>query len=316
MAGTLDIENIDLVDVNLEPKIEPRVQEDDRQNSPHYNNSHNILLTGVPRSGTTLTCHLLNKVPNTVALHEPMTVRLFAELPNHSAICDQIDTFMNQVRHLALTKGTVISKHINGQIPDNPVSAKSTDTGLRPPLATHGEIPIEKKLDENFDLVIKHPGAFSAVIEGLVDRFPCYAIVRNPLSILGSWNSISMAHRTGHAPAAERLDKNLANKLETISDNTDRQIYLLSWFFDKFLQVLPDTSIIRYENIIASQGRAIEVITPAAQNLTEPLMSKNKNPAYDRALFQLLGTALLKSDGAYWHFYDRASVEQLLAEMI
>lgn len=297
MAGSINRMNLDL---NL--KIEPKV------------NPHNIVLTGVPRSGTTLTCHLLNKLPNTVALHEPMTVRLFADLPNHGAICDQIDNFMNQVRHLALTKGTVISKHINGQIPDNPISATSTETGLRPPLATHGEISIAKKLDENFDLVIKHPGAFSAVVEGLVDRFPCYAIVRNPLSILASWNSIAMAHRTGHAPAAERLDQKLAEKLATIEDNTDRQIYLLSWFFDKFLQVLPDTSIIRYENIIASQGRAIAVITPAAQNLAEPLASKNKNPAYDQELFKVLGEKLLKSSGSYWHFYSQESVQQLLEQ--
>lgn len=297
MAGSINPMNLD-PNLKIEPKINP----------------HNILLTGVPRSGTTLTCHLLNKLPNTVALHEPMTVRLFADLPNHRAICNQIDDFMNQVRHLALTKGTVISKHINGQIPDNPISATSTETGLRPPLATHGEIPITKKLNENFDLVIKHPGAFSAVIEGLVDRFPCYAIVRNPLSILASWNSIAMAHRTGHAPAAERLDQKLAEKLATIEDNTDRQIYLLSWFFDKFLQFLPDTSIIRYENIIASQGRAIAVITPAAQNLAEPLASKNKNPAYDQELFKVLGQKLLKSSGAYWDFYDQESVQKLLEQ--
>ncbi len=33
---------------------------------------NNIILTGIPRSGTTLICYLLNKIPNTVALHEPM----------------------------------------------------------------------------------------------------------------------------------------------------------------------------------------------------------------------------------------------------
>lgn len=304
MAGSINLTmNSDInlnSDLNLNLDIDSKI------------NPYNILLTGVPRSGTTLTCHLLNKIPNTVALHEPMTVRIFADLPDQEAICDEITAFMNRVRHLVLTKGTVISKHINGQIPDNPVSAKSTDTGLRPPLATHGEIPIGKELDEKFALVIKHPGAFSAMIEGLVDYFPCYAIVRNPLSILASWNSIAMAHRTGHAPAAERLDQKLAEKLATITDNTDRQIYLLSWFFDKFLQVLPDTSVIRYENIIASQGRAISVITPAAQNLAEPLVSKNKNPAYDRELFKVLGEKLLKSSGAYWHFYDQESVLKLL----
>jgi hypothetical protein len=33
---------------------------------------NDVVLTGLPRSGTTLTCHLLNKLPDTVALHEPM----------------------------------------------------------------------------------------------------------------------------------------------------------------------------------------------------------------------------------------------------
>jgi hypothetical protein len=108
------------------------------------------------------------------------------------------------------------------------------------------------------------------------------------------------------------LDRSLAEKLAGIEDNTDRQLYLLSWFFDRFLQVLPDTSIIRYENIIASQGAAIEVITPAAKDLAEPLASKNKNPAYDPELFQVLGNKLLKSSGAYWNFYSQESVMQLL----
>jgi len=31
-----------------------------------------IILTGIARSGTTLTCFLLNKLPQAVALHEPM----------------------------------------------------------------------------------------------------------------------------------------------------------------------------------------------------------------------------------------------------
>ena len=34
----------------------------------------NVLITGTPRSGTTLVCSLLNKLPDIVALHEPMNV--------------------------------------------------------------------------------------------------------------------------------------------------------------------------------------------------------------------------------------------------
>ena len=37
----------------------------------------NILLTGVPRSGTTLTSRLLSEAPDTVALNEPLAQEYF-----------------------------------------------------------------------------------------------------------------------------------------------------------------------------------------------------------------------------------------------
>ena len=45
-----------------------------------------IVLTGVPRSGTTLICYLLNKVPDAIALHEPMAVAEFPKLRTREAI--------------------------------------------------------------------------------------------------------------------------------------------------------------------------------------------------------------------------------------
>jgi len=37
-------------------------------------NPRNVLITGTPRSGTTLICSLVNKLPDTVAVHEPTNV--------------------------------------------------------------------------------------------------------------------------------------------------------------------------------------------------------------------------------------------------
>ena len=49
----------------------------------------NIVLTGLGRSGTTLTCHLLNKLPDTVALAEPIAPGKFEDLmPDIEAVCD------------------------------------------------------------------------------------------------------------------------------------------------------------------------------------------------------------------------------------
>jgi hypothetical protein len=95
----------------------------------------------------------------------------------------------------------------------------------------------------------------------------------------------------------------------------ERRLYLLSWQFERFGEELPEGNVIRYEDIVASGGRALSVITPAAEELDEPLESKNLNPLYDRDQMLKFGEALLASDGAYWFFYSRESVKELLTRI-
>ena len=54
---------------------------------------HNLLLAGIPRSGTTLACALLNRLPNVAALPEPMDVTAFAKTPSPSDWIRLLDIF-------------------------------------------------------------------------------------------------------------------------------------------------------------------------------------------------------------------------------
>lgn len=273
---------------------------------------NNIIVTGLPRSGTTLTCHLLNKVPNTVALHEPMEVRKLAKYKKHSLACDQIEAFFDQMRTSIRKRKKAVSKQVNGKVPDNPVANKYSVSGLRASIASHTEIIIEKTLETNFNLIVKHPSVFTALVETLVARFPVYAVIRNPLSILTSWNSVEFPVQTGHAPAAENLDIQLKEALAKIDDRIERQLYLLSWFFKQYEQFLSRDSVIYYENIVSSGGKALKVIVPGANMLNEKLENRNRNNLYDTNLMRSLGEWLLKTDGAYWNFYSKESVEEFL----
>lgn len=273
---------------------------------------NNVLITGTPRSGTTLTCHLLNKLPDTVALHEPMKVKKFAELENHEEICRSIQRFCDEQRKSIHERKRAISKNVGGAVPDNHYAAGRSDAGRRQNIASKGEIFIDKKLSQDFVLIIKHISAFAAVLEELVKRFPVYAVVRNPLATLASWSSIDFNLQRGHIPAAERLDSNLKAKLAAIDDVLDRQIYLLGWFHGQFRRYLPEQSIIRYESIIESGGRALSVVRPEAEDLSEPLASRNRSELYDQQSMLRIGERLLKSEGAYWESYTKESVERLL----
>ena len=276
----------------------------------------NVLITGMPRSGTTLVCSLLNKLPETVALHEPMNVWEFAECRDAGAVGDLIENFCAETRKSLREHGFAISKHVGGKIPDNVADNQVNRAGTRLRRTEHGPVVVDKPLSQNFTLAVKHPAAFSALLETLSKRFECYAIVRNPLATLASWNSLAwFPLKDGHSPIGEKLDVDLARDLAAKSDPTERQIHILEWFYDRFRRFLPERALIKYEDLIVSRGRELVKFFPAAAELEEDLTSKNLNKYYDRALMADLGERLLRRKGPIWNFYSKRDVETLLRDL-
>ena len=276
----------------------------------------NVLITGTPRSGTTLFCSLLNKVPNTVALHEPMNVWDFPACKNASAIADVIESFCQDTRKSLHEHGYAISKHVGGNIPDNVAADQVNQKGTRLRHTEHGKVFVEKPLSPEFVLAIKHPVAFTALLETLSQRFECYAIIRNPLATLASWNSLAWLNvKNGHAPIGEKLDAELQRDLAKQSDAIERQLHILEWFYRRFRSFLPDRAMLKYEELIASRGRELGKFFPDAAALNENLASKNVNKFYDRALMLDLGERLLRRGGVIWDYYSKSDVEKLMAEV-
>jgi hypothetical protein len=276
----------------------------------------NIVLTGPGRSGTTLACYLLNKLPDAVALAEPITPGKFEHLmPDVEAVCDGIERFYRRMRTMALEQGVVISKHVDGVVPDN---TKGAGDGVRQRIAKKGKIPVGKDLSSGFYLVIKQPGLFTALLPALAKRFPCYAIVRNPLAKLAS--GMSIPRREGarpKPPAGRRYNPGgLRTRMKGVeNDPVSRRLATLDYKFGRYIEFLPPENVVRYEDIVRSGGKALGVIVPSASHLDEPLELRNLNPLYDRDVMLRLGEKLLASEGAYWRFYSKESVEELLAAL-
>lgn len=271
-----------------------------------------IILTGVPRSGTSLVCQLLNQCADTVAVSEP-PIPIMDSPPSvsHLTISNGITAYFQEVRHILQTEKTVVSRHINGEIPSNYFEPYDKEIGVRRFRTETGMIRVEKPLSDDFTLCIKHPAPFTALLATLVKLLPCYAIVRNPLAVLASWNSVDVpVGTTGHVPAAERLDMKLAVQLEDIPEKSDRQLFLLDWFFKQYQTILPDHHILRYEQLIQAPHILLSAITPTAQTLNAQLDNLNKK--YDKAYITPLAEKLLDSEGTYWRFYSKDDVHELL----
>jgi hypothetical protein len=276
-----------------------------------------VILTGLPRSGSTLTCHLLNRCADTVALHEPIPIPELARTHAGDELVGCIAEFYQDTRRSLLQERRAVSKNIGGSVPDNTFGvARSGRQNLRHNLDSHGEVSFAgKELSANFTLAIKHNAGFTALLDRLVTQVPCYGIVRNPLSVLASWNSVNHPVQQGHVPAGERIDPALQAALARIEDRHERQFYILEWFLERFARLLPRGSILRYEDVVASGGRALAPVVSDAATLDEPLQSRNVNTAYDSGLMSVLGEKLLGRDGAIWEFYSRESVSSMLAAL-
>lgn len=274
-----------------------------------------ITLIGMPRGGTTLACHLLNRCPQVAALSESMDVAALA-VDNRTEAVRQVSAFMADARQELLRHGTALSKHRDGRIPDN--SFVAAEGGKRSEAVVLGRVRFEARLEPGFTLFLKHNAAFTALLPELATNVESIGLVRHPLAVLASWNSLAMNASDGRAPAAERLDAALAARLQAEPDRARRQIVLLDWFFRRILDGLPAGRVIRYEDIVSTQGGALYACAGLSCGAQEAptLHEMNANPSYGNIDVIRLASRLLAAPGAWQRVYPPESVEPLAQRMI
>ncbi|PJK13172.1 hypothetical protein CO614_02030 [Lysobacteraceae bacterium NML120232] len=265
-----------------------------------------IVLTGVPRSGTTLSCRLLNDAADTVALFEPMQVELLPVDAPAAAVA-QIHDFLAQSRSQLLHEGQCWSQHVDGQVPDNPVSSRREEDGSRLHQAVRGRIRIEKPLRPDFTLAIKHNAAFTALLPALIKTQDVYGIIRNPVAVLGSWHSVGLPVSQGRLPAGERLCPRLRAQLADEADLLTRQLIILDWFFGRFAEHLPAERVSRYEQLVESHGQSLAAMLGLPLPARD-LQSRNSSRLYDAEAARHWTQHLLARGGAWSHWYGRDEI--------
>ncbi len=258
----------------------------------------NIILTGPPRSGTTLSCFLLNQLPNTIALHEPMNLGMFQ---SQEQGLEETQQFFAAMRQSLLTEGKALSKVKAGAIPSNPFG--KAEQGKRASLVRKDWVHFDKPLEQDFTLVIKQNAHFTFLLEPLNLLYPLYTIIRNPVSTIASWNTIQAPVSKGNLTVLKGLRPALFEELERIPDLLDRQVRLLHELFLPY-RLLQKEQIIRYEDIVESNGAALNHLVPNTPGIQYTLENKNRNALYDASLRTEITRRLMQFKGAYMDFYN------------
>lgn len=211
------------------------------------------LITGIPRSGTTLCCHIVNQQAGFVALHEPINpAKLKASTSVFEDLCTQITALKE-----AIFAGSEFEHgdKVGGLNISNPVAEKAdAQSGKRLHAAKRGKLSLPELAGKEINLVVKQNALFTAYLGELKQQFDTVCITRNPIDVLLSWWTIDLPVSRGRLPAGENNSKALAQTLASGSI-IERQIAIYEWFCESFH--LQGATIVKYENIVDSDGKAL-----------------------------------------------------------
>lgn len=271
------------------------------------------ILVAPARSGSTFACDLLNKARGVIALDEPFSREELDGLTKRDFM-GLIKRRFQEERQRIVQTGKALSTQADNHLTEH-YGVAPDGSGPRRRQVTLGTISVNPGR-QDFHLIFKHTLPFTSVVRELEAEYPMVALVRNPLAILLSWNAIDAAYRDGQVqPYAARLTGKLAAQLSQVDDRFERQVLMLDWHFKQYLPLLRSGRVVRYEDIIKSGGKALNVVAQSAAGLSETLNSRNKKPG-NADQVDKLAEKLSKVKGAIWDFYDRASIEALRPALV
>jgi len=277
------------------------------------------LLCGIPRSGNGLCCRLAGDLPDTVALSQPyhpdcrFDGMRFGSLPREPApAVARLGEFARAVRRQIREERRAPSHQVGGGLYDNIMATeRDAGTGLRERRGEWGSVGVRKPLSRGFTLFLSQPAVFSALLPEVAASFPCLALVRNPLALLASWQTVNLPFRQGRIAGAEPFDPALRKALDREPERLRRQLLILEWFFARFATHLRPDDVVRYEDLVESGGAALFRRLGHDGAPSVALESRNESVLYDRSTIATLLEALLEQAGAWTRFYRPEDLEQV-----
>lgn len=231
------------------------------------NQGNDLIITGLPRSGTSFLCRLLSERQQTVIINEP--AQIFQSLTQESEPWG-IPCFYGELRREILAGRPVLNKHVNGRLVDD--TARQQDIAL----------PYQVSAPEfGFTLGTKNTLAYLVRLPALLRVMPkakIIALVRHPYDCLASW--VSTFEHLRNADLESQLlgnsdDPSLSERnrstLREIANVVNPALRRALWWRFLVIQLLdagPQVRWMRYEDLLA-----------APQKMTALLLAREPLPA-------------------------------------
>ncbi len=206
--------------------------------------ARDIILTGIPRSGTTLAASLLEAEPNTVCLNEPEWHRPHPSL-DASGFVGAIATDFLRLREKLLAGTPVPDRRAeNGAALTN-----YYESGTKTKFVIHDLL--RPGLPPDFTLAIKHNAPYLAVLPELIalGRFDIRAVIRHPLPVIRSWRRLDLPISRGELPNAVAYWPEIKALVQASMPLLEKQARILELMVTRIMEHQSHITVLRYESI-------------------------------------------------------------------
>ncbi|VAW49245.1 hypothetical protein MNBD_GAMMA03-3 [hydrothermal vent metagenome] len=257
----------------------------------------NILITGIPRSGTSLITKLISLDKNNICFSEPTFIKeIKAISENKKEILANLNQKIIGIRD-CIKNGKSLEFRVgkDGQIPDNYFTIEYNNI-TRNKSSKFKNIILPKDYSQN-TIFIKNNLLFTSCIEELSKQYEIIAIIRNPISIINSWKSLNLPISKGVVISGIKYSTSLKN-ISNEKGLLIKQIKIIDWFYNKYLE--NNVNLIKYEDLVENScmilNRWIDDI------VTLPKLN-SKNMAERNSCIYEISTIIKRYSKLYGHEY-------------
>ena len=211
-----------------------------------------VILTGVPRSGTTLAAALLDSMPDAICLSEPdQHLHLHATSATATEFVAMLRDSLEALAARCAVGDWPIDRRSGDGLPITNYFSGSPDGGDRASQFVE-RVPKPRALSDHALICAKHNALYLSVLPQLVasGAFTEVAIVRDPIDVLGSWNSLALPVSGGKLPAAEKFWQAMAQLTMESLALLDKQVRIYELICRRLVRFRTQIAVIKYETLI------------------------------------------------------------------
>ncbi|RFQ17404.1 sulfotransferase, partial [Pseudomonas sp. ATCC 13867] len=251
-------------------------QEVDRENT-------DLVITGLPRSGTSFLCRLLSEHPQTVIINEPAQIFQRLKEPEPWGI----PCFYAELRREILAGRPVLNKHINGRLIDD--TARQQDVALPYQVSSPAY---------GFTLGTKNTLAYLVRLPALLRVMPkakVVALVRHPYDCLISWastfehlrNADLLSQPLGNPddPALSERNRSALREIANVGNLALRRALWWRFLVVQLLDAGPRVRWMRYEDLVSAPEKMTALLlTQDSLPALTPITWRKELPPHERDL--------------------------------